>query len=65
LIAQRWLESSELSWLAHSALHWLGRPIGIHHPMQLGFIHAGLTGVPTFFIIDQAPSPLAFVGGNG
>ena len=54
--------SSALRWIGCSALHWLGRPIGVRRPMQFGFVHAGLTGVPTFFVVDQAPSPMALVG---
>jgi hypothetical protein len=50
-------ESNALNWLGCTALRWLGRLIGVRRPMQFGFIHAGLTGVPTFFVVDQAPSP--------
>ena len=35
-----------------NARSWLERLIGIRRPMQFGFIHAGLTGVPTFFVVD-------------
>ena len=63
--AMRRRKSNALSWLRWSALRWGGRLIGIRRPMQFGFVHAGLTGVPTFFVVDQAPSPMAFAVRRG
>jgi hypothetical protein len=33
--------------------------------MQFRFGHAGLAGIPALLVVDQAPSPMGFVGSKG